>query len=270
MTQTLGHTKGPFRRRILGRRDDLPARLAPCSPGGVRRGCAATSCPTSCWTRSSARTPRTPSPGCPARTAPSRCWPRSPRSRLDGATGFGCAAPAAGDPVGLGGPRGRSTPPPWRPVRPSWSRERSRPGAVARRRRDRLGGAPGPATPAPRRRRGRPRAALGAARLREPAGRARRRPLASRGRRRADEPAAPTPGDRPARHPRSLPRPGRPRPAGDDDRRPRPRRRRRRPERRTRSSSGATRCAPLDRAGRRALVAACSPEVWPPPDSGSQ
>jgi hypothetical protein len=23
---------------------------------------------------------------------------------------------------------------------------------------------------------------------------------------------------------------------------------------------------PLDRAGRRALVAACSPEVWPPPD----
>ena len=41
-------------------------------------------------------------------------------------------------------------------------------------------------------------------------------------------------------------------------------------ERRTRSSSGATRCAPLDRAGRRALVAACSPEAWPPPDSGSQ
>ena len=53
-------------------------------------------------------------------------------------------------------------------------------------------------------------------------------------------------------------------PPGPGDRRPGPGGRRWRPDRPGRRRPGARRCAPLGRAARRALVAAASPEVWPP------
>ena len=159
---------------------------------GSRRGCAATSSPTSCSTRSSARTRRTPSPGCPVRTRYRECSPALARLQGDGARPRAGAPPAPGDPVGLGGPAGFNAAALEAGEAVVVSGSRSRAGAGPRRSRCGLA-LPAQPPPAPRRRRGRPRPALAAARRRELAGRARRGPLASRGRGRADEPAAPPP-----------------------------------------------------------------------------
>ena len=173
--------------------------------------------------------------------------------------GSGLALPGPGDPVGSAGRR-PSTPPPSRPAR------RSSPGAVglvpprvgaavewtayaaSPRQLDDVGEAD--------------RGLRRALRRRHEAGRPRRGALATRGRRRADEPAPP---------PRLRPPPGTPErlrrisPAARSrpgDRRPRPRGRRRRGQRRRGRAPG--RAAALGAAAARGLVAACSPEVWPP------
>ena len=268
MTHTLGHAAGASERRILGRRDDLRCPSRPCSPGGARRGCAATSVPDLVLdavigddaTHAVAGLPGEDGSVDPPGGARGAARRRCDRLRL--------RVPAPGDPVGLGGP-------------PALQRGRPR----RRRGRRRVAGAAsawcrrGSArrSSGRRSRRGRARspdvgeadrelrsALLDAA---EPAGRAGRRPLAPGGRRRADEPAAPAPGRRPARHPRPLPRPGRARPAGDDDRRPRPRRRRRRRERaRDRAApGGAASRSTGPGAGRSSPP--CSPEAWPPADA---
>ena len=188
--------------------------------------------------------------------------------RARGADAIGAALPAEGDLVGLGGP-GAFNAPPSRPARPSWSSTRRRsssrawcPTGSGRR-------SPGVRSPAERRqlpdvgeadRDAADRPAGGG----RDAGPARRRPLAARGRGPADEPAAPARRRRTARGARALRRPGRPRrcrPSRSSSSRSRTTAAR---SRRTTPRPAARRIAPLGRAGRRALVAAASPEVWPP------
>ena len=148
-------------------------------------------------------------------------------------TPIGAALPAEGDLVGLGGPAGvqhRRT-----GGRRGGARARRgvvrghRTGARAGRRGGDLAPDARRAAPAPRRRRGRPRAADRAAGGRRDARPARGGPLAPRGRRPADEPAAPArASSRPPGVPDPLRRPRRPRAPGARDRRARAGGRRRR------------------------------------------
>ena len=124
---------------------------------------------------------------------------------------------------------------------------------------------PGGSAPAARRRRGGPGAAGGPARLGRPPGRPRRRALAARGGRPLMNLRHRPTLDAPLGTPAAVRRPGGARAAGLGHRGPGARGRRRCAVVVRDRSSAVALLQPLERAARRALVAACSPEVWPDP-----
>ena len=263
MAHTLGHRAGGPTGVSSAAVTTSPARSPPCSPGGPRRGCAATWSPTCVLDAVIGEDATHVVAGLPDEDGPSPCWPALGRAAGRAApSGRAAPLPAAGDPLGLGGPAAFN----------AAALEAGEAVVVRRQRRSawcrRASGPPSSGRPSRRDRGQLPDVGEADRELRaallesaEPAGRARRGALAPRGRRRADGPAPPAPGrTRPPGIPgRCLDLAGRGLQAmtivdlalADD--------------------GGAISAleiehrraalVPLDRAGRRALVAACSPEV---------